>query len=350
MFTPFNNWIIFPNDKHKFNYFAGDHVLGPEELKKNCFGYIKYPKALNESWDSNFFSIQDKGCFASDFFLSYDTKTVVGNFKFPEKKKYIESIEKIIEHIKLGDIYEMNFCFQIKAETSSFNPFDIFFRLHKITAAPHSCLAKFGSTYILCSSPERFLKREGDKIITQPIKGTARRGSSLLEDEELKKELMNSHKEKSEHVMAVDVSRNDLSRIASRGTVAVDELFGVYTFKQVHQMISTVSCKQVENISFDEIINATFPMASMTGAPKIRAMQLINEFENSQRDFYSGSIGKIEENGDFDFNVVIRSIIYDSETKEVSIGVGSAITNLSNPEKEWEECMVKLKGLMAVLE
>jgi para-aminobenzoate synthetase component 1 len=181
------------------------------------------------------------------------------------------------------------------------------------------------------------------------MKGTAKRGLTLKEDKKIKSELQTSLKEQTENVMAVDVARNDLSRIAKKGTVKMEELFGVYTFKQVHQMISTVSCELKEDITFNEIIEATFPMASMTGAPKIRALELIKQYENFDRGIYSGAIGVIEENGDFDLAVVIRSIIYDEEKKRVSFAVGSAITAMSDPKNEWEECMLKAKAMLAVL-
>ncbi|MFN6038030.1 MAG: chorismate-binding protein [Bacteroidota bacterium] len=351
MLTRYSNWIIFPEKgKDDFQYFAGDIILEASSEKKNCFGYLKYPEKWNDKCEPVFFYIEESGTISKKHFEEKKTESKIGDFVFPDKNIYLENITKIKNHIQLGDIYEMNYCIAITANVDSLNPFDIFLRIHKNAEAPHACLAKFGDDYIICTSPERFLKREANKIITQPIKGTAKRGKSREEDELLKNNLSNSIKEKSEHVMAVDVARNDLSRIAQKNSVEVKKLYGIHTFKQVHQMISTVSCNLKPDVVFEEIIDATFPMASMTGAPKIRATQLINEFENFKRGFYSGSIGVIKENGDFDFNVVIRSIIYNEATKRIMIGVGGAITNLSEPEEEWEECILKANILVSVLQ
>ena len=350
MFSNFSNWIIFPKPEEGFyEYVAGNNPLKNTDKKKSCFGYIQYPKKWNDNNLLNFFSIDERGVFSENNCQTAHKKTSVGTITYPDKELYLKNINKIKNHIQLGDIYEMNYCISLSAKSEYFDPLHTYFILNKISNAPHSCLAKFGNIYVICASPERFLKRVGDKIITQPIKGTIRRGSTTAEDEQLKSQLMSSEKERSEHIMAVDVARNDLSVIAKPGTVIAEELYGIYSYRQVHQMVSTVSCVQKNNLIFEKIIEATFPMASMTGAPKIRAMQLIDDFENFKREFYSGSIGLILENGDFDFNVVIRSIIYDESKKTLKIAVGSAITHLSDPEAEWEECMVKAKALVAVL-
>jgi para-aminobenzoate synthetase component 1 len=226
----------------------------------------------------------------------------------------------------------------------------IFEKLNKISAAPFSAFSKFGNYFLLCASPERYIQKKGNKLMSQPIKGTAKRSQNKLEDEQLKTELSNNLKEKSENVMIVDLVRNDLSQIAKRGTVKVDELQTIYSFKQVHQMISTISCELKENITFSDILRSTFPMGSMTGAPKISAMKLIEEFESTKRGLYSGAVGYISPNGDFDFNVVIRSIIYNSENMYLSFMVGSAITDKAIAEQEYEECLLKAKALFEVLE
>ena len=146
-----------------------------------------------------------------------------------------------------------------------------------------------------------------------------------------------------------DRVRNDLARIAEKGSVTVDELCGVYTFETVHQLISTVSCQVSPNSFVNDILKATFPMGSMTGAPKIRAMQLIEQYEASRRGLYSGSIGYIAPNGDFDFNVVIRTLLYHQELELLSFHVGSAITSMSDPAKEYEECMLKARALIQAI-
>lgn len=190
------------------------------------------------------------------------------------------------------------------------------------------------------------MNRDGNRLLSQPIKGTSRRGATPEEDEALKKELQENPKERAENIMIVDLVRNDLSKIARPKSVTVDELCGVYTFETVHQLISTVSCEVEETTSFTDIIRATFPMGSMTGAPKVRAMELIEEYEAFKRGLYSGTIGYISPNGNFDLNVVIRTLLYNKVQKYLSCSVGGAITINSDPEKEYEECLVKVQRIL----
>tara|TARA_B100000795_G_scaffold248097_1_gene214759 strand:+ start:109 stop:1392 length:1284 start_codon:yes stop_codon:yes gene_type:complete len=267
-----------------------------------------------------------------------------------EKQQYITDVNLIKEHIQRGDIYEMNYCQEFYAEKTNLNPFDTFTRLNTISKAPFSCYYKVGDKYLLSASPERYIKKVGNKVISQPIKGTRKRGIDLAEDERLKKELYEDQKERSENVMIVDLVRNDLSKIAKKNSVTVDELFGIYSFDQVHQMISTISCEVDEQTSLKEIFEATFPMGSMTGAPKISAMKLIEKFEKTKRGLYSGAVGYINPQGDFDFNVVIRSLQYNALNKYLSFMVGGAITIGSDAELEYQECLVKAKALFEVLD
>lgn len=272
------------------------------------------------------------------------------NFEFKAripKEEYIAKIVKIKEQIQLGNIYELNFCQEYFAENVEI-PYEIdtYFKLNTITQAPYSSYFKFGDFDIFCGSPERFLKKEGNKLISQPIKGTAPRGASEAEDVILKSNLANDPKERAENIMIVDLVRNDLSRVASVNSVRVDELCEIYSFETVHQMISSISCDLKEGVNFTEILKATFPMGSMTGAPKLRAMELIEELESFKRGLYSGSIGYITPNGDFDFNVVIRTLLYNKNERYLSCSVGGAITIQSDPEKEYQECLVKVKRIM----
>jgi para-aminobenzoate synthetase component 1 len=266
------------------------------------------------------------------------------------KEAYLQSIGSIKERIRKGDIYEMNFCMEFFAEQAVLSPAQVYKDLNAISEAPFSFYARFHEVFAIGSSPERFLRKEGSRLITQPIKGTAPRSADPQEDAGFKEALRNSEKEQNENVMIVDVSRNDLSRIAKKGSVKVDELFGVYSFRQVHQMISTVSCELKENCSFQEIVKAAFPPASMTGAPKIRAMQIIEETENFKRGIYSGTLGFISPEGDFDLNVVIRSILYNQRLGQVSYAVGSAVTDKCQPEEEYRECLLKARAMRKVLE
>ncbi|QEC54286.1 aminodeoxychorismate synthase component I [Anseongella ginsenosidimutans] len=258
---------------------------------------------------------------------------------------YLETVAAIRRHIVEGDVYELNYCLDFYAENYECDPARLFLRLNETAPAPFASFLKLGKQFILCASPERFLKKTGSRIISQPIKGTIRRSEHPGEDQALKKALRNSEKEQAENVMIVDLVRNDLSRSAVPGTVRVSELFGIHTFRHWHQMISTVEAEAKPGLSAADIIRHAFPMGSMTGAPKIMAMKLIDKFEEVKRGAFSGAIGYFSPEGDFDFNVVIRSILYNSQTGYLSFPVGSAITYDSVAENEYEECLLKAKAI-----
>jgi para-aminobenzoate synthetase component 1 len=263
------------------------------------------------------------------------------------KEQYIENVNKIKERIQKGDAYEVNYCQEFVVKDIEFDfSLDAYFKLNNITKAPFSSYFQFDDFTIFCGSPERFIKRTENKLISQPIKGTAPRNADLIKDEFLKKSLLEDPKERAENVMIVDLVRNDLSKIAKKNSVDVEELFGIYSFETVHQMISTVSCQIEKETSFKDIMEATFPMGSMTGAPKVSAMKIIEEFEDFRRGIYSGSIGYIAPSGDFDFNVVIRSLFYNKLNKTLTCDVGGAITIQSDAEKEYEECLTKVKRIL----
>ncbi|WP_051189713.1 anthranilate synthase component I family protein [Daejeonella oryzae] len=265
------------------------------------------------------------------------------------KEKYLNKVEMIKGHIQKGDIYELNFCQEFYAESKTLNPVNSFIKLNSISPTPFSSFFKIGEQYIISATPERFLSRKKNKLISQPIKGTAKRHSNTENDLLAIKELLSNEKELSENVMIVDLVRNDLTKSAKSGSVKVEELFGIYSFKQVHQMISTVVCEAAEGLSNAHIIRNTFPMGSMTGAPKIRAMELIEKYEETKRGIYSGAAGYFNENGDFDFNVVIRTILYNSESGYLSFQAGSAITIDSDAGKEYQECLLKAEAIFSVL-
>jgi len=265
------------------------------------------------------------------------------------REDYLKNVMQILEEIRFGNIYELNYCVQFSADNAAIDPFETFLKLHRLSEAPFSVYLNTGTHAVMSASPERYMQKVSHRLISQPIKGTARRGNSEIEDEKIKLELQQNSKERAENIMIVDLVRNDLSRIAEKNSVQVDELCGVYSFKTVHQLISTVSCKIRPDVNFTDVIKATFPMGSMTGAPKISAMQLAERVENFRRGLYSGTIGYIHPSGDYDFNVVIRSILYNSKTKVVSCGVGGAITVNAEPEKEYEECLLKLQALQKAL-
>ncbi len=260
------------------------------------------------------------------------------------RESYLEAVRKLQEHIQRGDIYEVNYCTAFKAEYESLDSAQLFRQMTQATKAPFSAFVKMDQLELLCTSPERYILKKGDQLWSQPIKGTNRR---LAENNHVQERLLVAdEKERAENVMIVDLVRNDLSRVAAKGTVQVEELFGVYPFKNVNQMISTVTCKTRAETSNWEIVKATFPMGSMTGAPKISAMELAERYEKTERGIYSGALGYIMPNGDFDFNVVIRSIALDAKQGVASAHVGGAITLLSIPEREYEECLLKAESLL----
>ncbi len=265
------------------------------------------------------------------------------------RSAYLRTVEKIKEHINRGDIYVTNLCQEFFAEDAAIDPLAVFLRLNEISPNPFAAFFKWKDNYILCASPERFLAKRREKLISQPIKGTARRGESEIEDEHIKEQLRNHAKELQENVMIVDLVRNDLTRSAKKGTVKTEELFGIYSFKQVHQMISTVVCELEDGISAIQAIKNAFPMGSMTGAPKISAMRLMEQYEHSKRGVYSGAIGYFTPDNDFDFNVVIRTLLYNQKNKYLSFHTGSAITFHADAEKEYEECLLKAKAILEVL-
>ena len=266
------------------------------------------------------------------------------------KVEYIKTVQTIQQHILRGDCYELNYCMEFFAEGVALDPLQTYQSLTNISPNPFSAFYKVENSYLLCASPERFLRKQGNQLLSQPIKGTLKRDPlDTAEDDVLKNQLYKSEKDRSENVMVVDLVRNDLSRVCKEGTVKVDELFGIYTFPQVHQMISSVSGEVKEGMKLTDLIRATFPMGSMTGAPKRRVLQLINQYEQTKRGLFSGAVGYISPDGNFDFNVVIRSILYNATSNYLSYLVGSGITFYSDAEKEYEECLLKASAIKNVL-
>lgn len=266
------------------------------------------------------------------------------------KENYEAKVGRMQELINVGYIYEANFCMEFYSENRSIDPIHTFQKLNAISEPPFATYLKCNDKYLLSASPERYISRKGDNVFSQPIKGTKKRGATFEEDSLLISQLIHDEKERAENIMIVDLVRNDLSHYATKGSVSVAELCKVYTFKQVHQLISTVEAQLRKDTDSVDLIKSTFPMGSMTGAPKLSAMKIIEDLEETKRGLYSGAVGYIAPNGDFDFNVVIRSILYNETSKYVSFSVGSAITSLSVPENEYEECLLKAKAMRQILE
>jgi para-aminobenzoate synthetase component 1 len=263
------------------------------------------------------------------------------------KETYFEHFEQLKKALQRGDIYEVNYCQEFAATNCSIDkPMGLFGRLHNETKAPHAAYIQTADHLVLCASPERFLQKTGAVLRSEPIKGTAPRAKDPYEDQRLASALQNNPKERAENIMIVDLVRNDLSQIANKNSVGVDELCQIYSFETVHQMISKISCEIDPSVRLLDILKACFPMGSMTGAPKIAALQQIEKHEDFKRGLYSGSIGLIEPNGDFDFNVVIRSLLYNRKSNAISCSVGSAITIGANAEDEYQECLLKAEKLI----
>jgi para-aminobenzoate synthetase component 1 len=359
--------VLFQCNKNTFG-FKNNILLSNKNFSNNISPNKKQIVFLNYDYKNEIESFALKNNnpiqFPKQFYVEVEEEIDLENINFEDakssqqsinikatltKEDYIKKVNALKQHIQQGDIYEINYCITFEAHNVSINPSEIYQKLNAISNAPYSALAKFDKQYIISSSPELFLTKSGNTIITKPIKGTAKRLSNKQEDDIIKNELQSNLKERTENVMIVDVARNDLSRIAKKGSVTVDKLCDIESYQQVHQMVSTVSCELKENTSFKDIIQATFPMASMTGAPKIRAMQLIDEYELYNRGPYSGALGYMTEKGDFDLSVLIRSIFYDEQKQYLSFTVGSAITAMCNAEDEYEECLLKAKAMIQVL-
>lgn len=338
------------------------------EPGKWTFGYIEYPETVLSSLSKTCFFVPqivayilkdervlhivnngvDDACF-QDWLSKLEATPIIPelinipNFHFnavTEQADYIRQVNQIKDDILHGRYYEMNYCIEFRAPLASRAFLPYMLRLNERTSAPFAAFARMKHMSILCSSPERFFKKEGQNLLSQPIKGT----NKLMNGPENEKQLQalkNSEKECAENVMIVDLVRNDLAHVCEAGTIRVDELFGTYPFKTLNHMISSVSGKAKANTTLKTILEALFPMGSMTGAPKLEVMKHIDAYENHQRGIYSGCLGYVSPDGDCDFNVLIRTLVYCHKTESISYKVGSAITFDSEAEHEYEECLLK---------
>lgn len=378
------NGHAYPQQPFKNLFFAGNKALVEKELFDNSsvkekVGIIGYDfKNQIEKLESNnpeFLSLPDLCFFEPEISIQltefgFHSKNrlpeswleELETFEMPEKgnlfctvspqiskEVYLEKIKIIQDEIREGNTYEANFCQSFSGEFESWDPIAAFFRLNELSKMPFSGLFKWDKKWLASASPERFLKKTGSQLIAQPIKGTIQRGRNEQEENINRNKLLSSEKERAENLMITDLTRNDLARVSKTGSVKVQELFGIYPLPRVFQMISTVSSELKPEITFREIIRATFPMGSMTGAPKISTMRIIDREESFRRGWFSGAFGWIDDDGDFDFSVVIRSIIADLEAKKLYFGVGSAITIDASAEQEYEECALKAQAILELL-
>lgn len=349
-----------------FGYLSYDLKNDIEDLNSNNFDGLNFPDLfffqpkkvflLNENQlEIQYLNMCDDEM-EDDFkeilesqFKSPNTQNPISINQRISKESYLSKVATLLEHIHRGDIYEANFCMEFFVENADINPLEKYLKLNEISKSPHAVFFKNNTQFLLSASPERYIKKVKDLLVSQPIKGTAKRFFDPIEDEKSKNQLASDPKEYAENIMVTDLVRNDLSRTAQKGSVKVEELCGIYSFEQVHQMISTITSKIDSQYAAVDVIKTTFPMGSMTGTPKISVLKIIEELEETKRGLYSGAVGYFTPNGDFDFNVVIRSILYNQENKYVSFSVGSAITSLSIPDKEYEECLLKAKAMREVL-
>lgn len=343
-FDTFDSYLIVPQTANNALFYELSEVTHPNS---ECFIIVPYQNPQVKNINPRFFKVYNKKSIqlVSEFNELLSIRLIART----SKQDYLNKINELKKQIAFGNIYEINFCMEFYADDVSINPLDVFINLQQTAKAPYAALVKLKNEFIICASPELFLKKVGNIISTKPIKGTIRRGKNKEEDEKFKYTLQTSLKEQTENVMAVDVARNDLSRFAELGSVKVNKLYNIETFETVHQMVSTVSCTVNDTITFNEVLQATFPMASMTGAPKLRAMKLIDELENFNRKYYSGAMGLIDDKGNFNLAVIIRSVFWNQNSKRISLAVGGAITHLSDPEKEYEECLLKAKTMLHAL-
>ncbi len=270
--------------------------------------------------------------------------TVEANF---EKKEYLTAVEDTIRHIVEGDIYIMNMTQQLSVSGES-GPYQVFRRLRRENPSPFGGYFQYGDFQIICASPERFLQMQNGHVMTRPIKGTRKRGATPEEDEALKKELADSEKDKSELLMIVDLERNDLNRVCVPGSVKVTELFQVETYATVFHLVANVEGDLEEGKNVMDLIEAAFPGGSITGAPKLRAMEIIDGLEHDRRNLYTGSIGYLTLSGDCDLNIVIRTALHKDGVYQ--IGVGGGITCESELEFEYEETLQKAKALLEAIQ
>lgn len=262
-----------------------------------------------------------------------------------QKEEYLETIDRLRQHIKDGDCYEINFCNEGYVKNATVDTLSVFKQLSAIAAAPFAAYYRNSNNFMMCGSPERYLYKQGKTVLSQPIKGTIKRGQTNAADHELREQLESSIKDRAENVMITDLVRNDLAKSCETGSVNVDELFGIYSFPQVHQMISTISGNLPDADNIADPIKNSFPMGSMTGAPKVKVMELIEQYEHTKRGLFSGTVGYVTPDGDFDFNVIIRSLFYNEDLRYLNYQTGGAITYDSDPLSEWNEMRLKAWAL-----
>ena len=326
-----------------------DHVIIVDHLEEKT--YIATPDLDMKKEDEIAIYIENKIIEAEKNgvdSICYEEKDVkptklVSNFT---KKGFEDSVEKVRQYIKSGDIYQANLTQRFSGKTT-LSSYELYRDLRRFSPAPFGAYLNFDDFNILSNSPERFIKCVDKKLETRPIKGTRPRGKNKEEDLKLQEELRNSEKDRAELLMIVDLERNDIGRISKIGSVKVPELFVIEPYANVNHLVATVVGELDDDKDAVDVIKATFPGGSITGAPKIRSMEIIDELEPTQRNVYTGSIGYIGFNGDMDLNIAIRTIVKKED--EVYFQVGGGMTWGSNPGEEYQETLDKAQSIMKAL-
>ena len=262
------------------------------------------------------------------------------------KEDYMDAVNRLIAYIVEGDVYIANMTQQLLLE-SNLTPYDLFCILREKNPSPFGGFLQYRDFQVVSASPERFLQMRNGLIETRPIKGTRKRGATVAEDNQMRKELEQSEKDRSELLMIVDLERNDLNRVCVPGSVTVRELFAVEAYATVFHLVATVTGQLRPELDVVDLLDAVFPGGSITGAPKYRAMEIIDELEHSRRNLYTGSMGYLSLNGDCDLNIIIRTALHQNGTYH--LGVGGGITCESEPEFEYEETLQKAKAIVTAL-
>jgi para-aminobenzoate synthetase component 1 len=357
-----SSWYVGYLSYNLKNYFENVHSAKPNQI--DCYDFLFFkPQFLIHFLDDTHLKIETYGENNTQKVWDEIRKTIVkeeekkalgiGNVKLSSNVNFQAYQEKIVEIKSLiseGEVYELNYCISFDTKVSNIETSHLFKILNRLSPNPYACYFQSPEIAVMSASPERYIRKNGQKIISQPIKGTIARGATEEQDKKNKSLLFNNPKDRAENLMIVDLVRSDMAKVSDIGSVKVDELYGIYSFPQVHQMISSISADLKKNLTIFDAISSTFPMGSMTGAPKISAMNYIDDMEKANRGIFSGSIGWLNPNGDADFNVLIRSFFYDHHTQKLSFYVGSAITIDSDPQQEYEECMLKAKAMLGAIE
>ena len=338
----------------------GNMEYNSEEQILEC-GFAFYDNFIIEDLNNGDIFVTSSGkCETSDTFFGeleailkketdYKQSETISDIKVKSnftKEKYVQSVNSMINHIYEGDIYVVNLTRQLIVESKR-KPYEVFCYLRNSNPAPYSAYMNYGDFVIVSASPECFLKMNNGNIKTRPIKGTRKRGSNHKEDEILRKELKCSEKDKSELLMIIDLERNDLNRVCVPGSVKVNDLFHVEEYATVFQLVANVEGELEDKYGFNEVFQAMFPGGSITGAPKKRAMEIIDKVENGARGIYTGCIGYVSFDRSCDLNIVIRTAVY--KDNKYYIGVGGGITCESDPEFEYEETEQKAKAILEAI-